>query len=103
MRTVEEYPDDADGDKRRDEFGYRKAESVEQHDDPENAHGIHRAVLERAIFLYILDIARCEAAHDERAQAAAENDDRHRERERECAEHRIDGKDPVDYFQVQEF
>ncbi len=80
-----------------------EAEAFHNHKEAEEQHRVHRAVFQVEIFFDPVNVADGQLADDQRAQSVAEQDQRHGEREGECAQYAVDREGGVDDFEVENF
>ncbi len=99
MRFEEKIADYRESHQRRNITGDFYAKGVGQHNRAEKKNRIHRAVLQKQILLDRPDIPDGESPDDIGSEAVAQNDQRHGKREGESAQHSVDGKCRVDYFE----
>ena len=95
--------DDDEGAERREVFRNMEAEAVQYHYNPQNQYGIHGAVFEVDIFLYVFYVSDCKFPYQKSAQAVAEQNKRHGKSKGKCAKHAVYGESCVYYFQKEKF
>ncbi len=79
------------------------AEGFEQHHHAEDQQRVHRAILQVDVLLNRFHVAHRQLAHDEGADAVADEDEGNGEGEGEGAEDAVDGECGVDGFQIENF
>lgn len=102
FRFKKEVPDGDESHNRRKPGGDGQSESFGEHDESEEKDRIHRAVFEIHVFFYILDIVNSEVAHNDGAEAVADENERDGESESESAEYAVNGKCRINDFEVEE-